>query len=143
MIKKKLNKLVGALYVRFLDIGSIPITSTNFINKKGEFMSLNKQSIKESISRTMETMLWVALALLLYVIIDKQYVSIGSDNSMNTTYTYSDVSTAINEKSELIITDRNTGKYKLYSDSVAMGIFNMMATQLSNEYEINIKRKAY
>lgn len=106
-------------------------------------MLFDKEKIKNAFKKVWEIAIWCLLVLLIYIVIDRQYISFGTDNPMKTVYTYSNVSTALNEKSELVITNRSTGSYKIYSDSVAMGIFNMMATQLSNEYEINIKRKAY
>ena len=47
--------------------------------------------------------------------------------------TYSEVSTAITERGELIIIDRKSGYYTIYSDSVSMGIFNLNASRLYNK----------
>lgn len=41
----------------------------------------------------------------------------------------SKTSIAINERSELMIIDRETGKYTVYSDSVGRSIFNLYASQ--------------
>jgi len=41
-----------------------------------------------------------------------------------------ETSIAINERNELMIIDRQSGSYKIYSDSVGRAIFNLYAAQL-------------
>ena len=44
--------------------------------------------------------------------------------------TTSEVSVAVNDRSELMIIDRSNGSYTLYQDSVGRRIFNMYAAQI-------------
>jgi hypothetical protein len=41
-----------------------------------------------------------------------------------------ETSVAINERGEIIVIDRNTGKYEIYADSVGLMIFNHYASRM-------------
>lgn len=50
-------------------------------------------------------------------------------------YKYNEVSTSINENGELLILNKKTGKYTIYSDTVLIGIFNLKASQIKKDME--------
>lgn len=54
----------------------------------------------------------------------------ASTNPYNNVYSSTKVSIAVNEANELMLIDRNTGKYQMYSDSVGMSIFKMYSNRI-------------
>ena len=53
-----------------------------------------------------------------------------SSNPYNNVYSSTKVSIAVNEANELMLVDRETGKYQMYSDSVGMSIFKMYSNRI-------------
>lgn len=92
-------------------------------------MSQFLQKMKEKSKRVGIIMFWCVVSVMSYIIINKEFIE-SSDKIDTKVYTYQDISTAINEQHQLIITDRNTGLYKIYSDSVMIGIHGMWSTYI-------------
>jgi hypothetical protein len=52
------------------------------------------------------------------------------DNPYSHAYDANEVSIAVNESNELLIVDRKTGKYIIYSDKIGMTIFKMYTNRI-------------
>lgn len=96
-------------------------------------MLINKTKIKENAKKVMVTIFWCILSVGLYFIINREFIEPKSAVDTKV-YSYSDISTAINEQHQLIITDRKTGLYKIYSDSVLVGIHGMWSTYVRRDF---------
>lgn len=70
------------------------------------------------------------------------YISINdnSDKTPDEENTYeviniSDVSVAVDENKNLLLIERSTGEYKIYSDSVGLSIFSLYSNYIYNSYK--------
>lgn len=52
------------------------------------------------------------------------------DNPYSHAYNADEISIAVNESNELLMLDRKTGKYVIYSDKIGMTIFKMYTTRI-------------
>jgi len=52
------------------------------------------------------------------------------DNPYSHAYNENEVSIAVNESNELLVIDRKTGKYVIYSDKIGMTIFKMYTNRI-------------
>lgn len=91
------------------------------------------ENMKNNVKRVISTVFWCIMSVLTFIIVEKIYLN---DKPVVDTkiYTYEDISTAINESKQLIITDRHTGLYHIYSDSVLIGIHGMYSTYIANDF---------
>jgi hypothetical protein len=55
-----------------------------------------------------------------------------STTTVQKIHTPSTTSVAINERGEMLIIDRSSGKYELYNDSIGEMVFNLYANKLYN-----------
>jgi len=53
-----------------------------------------------------------------------------SENPYMAMHSVTNVSIAVNESNELLLIDRTTGKYEMYSDSIGMSIFKMYSNRI-------------
>ena len=51
-------------------------------------------------------------------------------NPYQSIHSIKNVSIAVNESNELMLIDRTTGKYQMYSDSIGMAIFKMYSNRI-------------
>ena len=51
-------------------------------------------------------------------------------NPYQAIHSIKNISIAVNESNELMLIDRNTGKYQLYSDSIGVAIFKMYSNRI-------------
>ena len=51
-------------------------------------------------------------------------------NPYQSIHSIKNVSIAVNESNELMLIDRNTGKYQMYSDSIGVAIFKMYSNRI-------------
>lgn len=54
----------------------------------------------------------------------------SQDNPYSHAYDENEVSIAVNESNELLVIDRKTGKYIIYSDQIGMTIFKMYTNRI-------------
>lgn len=94
---------------------------------------INLAKMKENARKTVVTVFWCILSVGLYFIINREFIEPRSTVDTKV-YSYTDISTAINEQHQLIITDRKTGLYKIYSDSVLIGIHGMWSTYVRRDF---------
>ncbi len=52
------------------------------------------------------------------------------DNPYSHAYDENEVSIAVNESNELLVIDRKTGKYTIYSDKIGMTVFKMYTNRI-------------
>jgi hypothetical protein len=52
------------------------------------------------------------------------------DNPYSHAYNENEVSIAVNESNELLVIDRKTGKYIIYSDKIGMTVFKMYTNRI-------------
>lgn len=91
-------------------------------------------TMKIKIKRAISTIFWCIMSILAFIVIEKVYLN---DKPIVDTkiYTYEDISTSINESNQLIITDRKTGLYKIYSKDVLIGIHGMHSTYIAKDFQ--------
>ena len=96
--------------------------------------NFSKENIKEKTTKVISTLFWCIVSVLMFIVIDKVYLN--EKPVVDTkTYTYEDISTSINESNQLVITDRKTGLYHIYSDSVLIGIHGMYSTYIAKDFK--------
>ena len=62
-----------------------------------------------------------------------RYTNRSTVTELKKTRVKEETSVAINERSELMIFDRKTGSYEIYSDSVGKMVFNLYASKMYYE----------
>ncbi len=91
---------------------------------------------KNKIKIVFDTLFFTLFGLLFIAFIFNINISIFKNNKYdNSIYGYDKVSTAIDERGELLIINRSDGTYKIYSDSVCTGIFNLKANKIYKDME--------
>lgn len=98
------------------------------------------ENIQNKLKRGISTLFWCIVSVLAFIIIDKIYIN--EPEIVDTKiYTYEDISTSISESNQLIITDRHTGLYHIYSDSVLIGIHGMYSTYIAKDFQEKTTKK--
>jgi len=93
---------------------------------------------KKKIKIIFDTLFFTFFGLLFLAFIFNINLNIFKNNKYDTAiHNYDKVSTAIDERGELIIFNRIDGTYKIYSDSVCTGIFNLKANKIYKDMQIN------
>lgn len=92
------------------------------------------ENVKKRTERIVSTIFWCIMSVLVFIVVEKIYLN---DKPIVDTkiYTYEDISTSINESNQLVITNRTTGLYHIYSDSVLIGIHGMYSTYIAKDYQ--------
>ena len=98
------------------------------------------ENVKIKLKKVTSTIFWCIMSVLSFIVIEKIYLN---DKPIVDTkiYTYKDVSTSINESRQLTITDRHTGLYHIYSDSVLIGIHGMYSTYVAKDFQEKTTKK--
>lgn len=102
--------------------------------------NLLKETIKIKTKKFLTTLFWCIISVLVFIVIEKVYIN---DKPIVDTkiYTYEDISTSIDESNQLIITDRKTGLYKIYSKEVLIGIHGMHSTYIAKDFQEKTTKK--
>jgi len=91
---------------------------------------------KNKIKIAFDTLFFTLFGLLFLAFIFNINLNIFKNNKYDTSiYGYDKVSTAIDERGELLIINRSDGTYKIYSDSVCNGIFNLKANKIYKDMQ--------
>jgi len=94
---------------------------------------------KNKIKISVDTLFFTLFGLLFIAFIFNINLSIFKNNKYdkydNSINGYDKVSTAIDERGELLIINRSDGTYKIYSDSVCTGIFNLKANRIYKDMQ--------
>lgn len=102
--------------------------------------NLLNENVKIKVKRFLTTLFWCIVSVLVFIILDKLYIDVKPivDTKI---YTYEDISTSIDESNQLIITDRTTGLYKIYSKEVLIGIHGMHSTYIAKDFQEKTTKK--
>lgn len=60
----------------------------------------------------------------------QSYPPAKETNPYQNIYSIKNVSIAVNESNELMLIDRTTGEYQMYSDSIGMAVFKMYSNRI-------------
>jgi len=100
-------------------------------------MKINKESIVKIMKPALNAIIIASLATAafqlggIYQASKKEVVSI--ENPYAHAFSPEEISIAVNESNELIMIERSTGKYIVYSDKIGQTIFGMYANRISQE----------
>ena len=99
------------------------------------------QQLKDNTKKVFRTLFWCAISVLIFIVVDRGYLNYDEPIMDTHKYTYEDITTSLTEDNQLIITDRITGLYKIYSDSVLIGIHGMYSTYIAKDFQEKTKKK--
>ena len=96
----------------------------------------NKQNMIAAGKKVLSNLLIIVALVLGFVIgrnshffTDKKEVAEDA-NPYNHVYSPQTISVAVNDANEMLVIDRSTGKYQVYSDSVGIMIFKLYASKI-------------
>lgn len=98
-----------------------------------------KMLLKQSFKYISNFVIYGAILVISFILGQKSDRLVGPniiESPLEEVKNMSQTSVAVNERLELLIIDRNTGKYKIYCDSVGLAIFEIYANRI---YKENIK----
>ena len=93
---------------------------------------VNKEKVMTFVKKAFTYAIIVG-ALVIGFFIGKRFPSNNhhvQDNPYSHAYDENEVSIAVNESNELLVIDRKTGKYIIYSDKIGMTIFKMYTNRI-------------
>jgi hypothetical protein len=93
---------------------------------------LNKEKVM-AFAKKAFTYAVIVGALVIGFFIGKKFPSTDrkiQDNPYSHAYDTNEVSIAVNESNELLVFDRKTGKYIIYSDGIGMTVFKMYTNRI-------------
>lgn len=96
---------------------------------------IKKEKILPIVKKVGSNLLIIAAVVSGYIIGRNHEPTVQETNPYANTLDINDISIAVNENNELMLIERNTGKYIVYSDEVGMTVFKM--------YTNRIYQKAY
>jgi len=104
-------------------------------------MKFNKETIVKAIKPTLNVIIVVSVATSSFKLGSMYQSSKKEDTKMENPYAHAfspeEISIAVNESNELIMIERATGKYIVYSDQIGQTIFGMYANRIHQEVNGN------
>jgi ribosomal protein S4E len=100
-------------------------------------MKINRESIIKIIKPALNVVIVVAVGTamfqlgVIYQSSKKEIVKV--ENPYDHAFSPKEISIAVNESNELIMIERSTGKYIIYSDQIGKTIFGMYANRIHQE----------
>ena len=97
-------------------------------------MKISKETIAKNI-KSLSQYVMILIALISGFIIGKfhyklEQVKEDTTNPFNHVRNIKNISIAVNEHNELMLINKNTGNYQIYSDSIGMSIFRMYSNRI-------------
>ena len=101
-----------------------------------------KPELKKDIKIVANTILYIFLILaLIYIVFGLPFTIKSNKMNSKKIYTYDNISTAINEKRQLVVFYNDDGTYQVFSDTVTQGIFNQVASLIKCDYNNKVEKK--
>jgi hypothetical protein len=105
-------------------------------------MKITREVILKTLKPAMNVVIVVAVGTLMFQLgglYQKHTSSSKQENPYAHAYSPKEISIAVNESNELIMIERATGKYIVYSDTIGQTIFGMYANRIRQEV-INVSK---
>jgi uncharacterized cupredoxin-like copper-binding protein len=101
-------------------------------------MKVTKESILKIVKPAMNVIVVVSVAIASFTLgksyqAEKQKTNVKVENPYAHAFFPEEISIAVNESNELIMIERATGKYIVYSDKIGQTIFGMYANRIHQE----------
>jgi hypothetical protein len=100
-------------------------------------MKITKETISKSLKPAMNVIIVVAVGTSMFKLGGMYQASQKEDVKVENPYAHAfspeEISIAVNESNELIMIERATGKYIVYSDQIGQTIFGMYANRIHQE----------
>jgi uncharacterized cupredoxin-like copper-binding protein len=100
-------------------------------------MKINKETIVKAIKPALNVVILVAVATASFKLGGMHQASKKEEVKVENPYSHAfspeEISIAVNESNELIMIERSTGKYIVYSDQIGQTIFGMYANRIHQE----------
>jgi hypothetical protein len=100
-------------------------------------MKITKERVMSLVKPTLNVIIIVSLATAAFQLGILYQLSRKSDTKVENPYAHAyspeEISIAVNESNELIMIERATGKYIVYSDQIGQTIFGMYANRIHQE----------
>ena len=105
-------------------------------------MKINKEQIVKAIKPALNVVILVSVATASFKVggmyeSSKKKEDIKVENPYSHAFSPEEISIAVNESNELIMIERSTGKYIVYSDRIGQTIFGMYANRIHQEVNAN------
>ena len=105
-------------------------------------MKINKEQIVKAIKPALNVVILVSVATASFKVggmyeSSKKEEDIKVENPYSHAFSPEEISIAVNESNELIMIERSTGKYIVYSDQIGQTIFGMYANRIHQEVNAN------
>jgi hypothetical protein len=100
---------------------------------------MNKELVLSTLKKIFSYGVIVGALVLGFVIgrYTQNYPPSPKSNAYSNIYSTSNVSIAVNEGNELMLIDRASGNYQMYSDSIGMTIFKMYSNRIYQNANVN------
>ena len=100
-------------------------------------MKINKETLLKAIKPALNVVIVVSVATASFKLGSMYQASQKEDVKLDNPYSHAfspeEISIAVNESNELIMIERATGKYIVYSDQIGQTIFGMYANRIHQE----------
>jgi uncharacterized cupredoxin-like copper-binding protein len=100
-------------------------------------MTLNKETILKTLKPALNIVIVVSISTASFKLGSMYQASKKEDVKVINPYSHAfspeEISIAVNESNELIMIERSTGKYIVYSDQIGQTIFGMYANRIHQE----------
>lgn len=105
-------------------------------------MKITREVILKTLKPAMNVVIVAAVGTLMFQLgglYQKHMSNSKQENPYTHAYSPKEISIAVNESNELIMIERATGKYIVYSDTIGQTIFGMYANRIRQE-AINVSK---
>ena len=100
-------------------------------------MKINKETLLKALKPALNVVIVVSVATASFKLGNMYQASQKEDVKLDNPYSHAfspeEISIAVNESNELIMIERATGKYIVYSDQIGQTIFGMYANRIHQE----------